>query len=122
MDGRVLIRRINLRQAPQPSRKIELAQILVPGVAIAMVDILCTVHKIAQTLRRRWDSEIRKHIPGMNAMRATALVRLAQTDGTSQEQLARVLEVSHMSVTRFVDDLEQLGWAQRRSDPADRRT
>ena len=43
-------------------------------------------------------------------------------EGINQARLALLLEVEHMTVTRIVDNLVELGWVERRPDPNDRRS
>jgi DNA-binding MarR family transcriptional regulator len=43
-------------------------------------------------------------------------------EGINQSQLAEMLEVEQMTVTRQIDNLEALGWVERRADTNDRRS
>jgi len=90
--------------------------------ALSQLDLLRLVHDVARTLRRRWDAELRAGIRGMSAPRAAVILQLGQSGGVSQSQLARLLGLSHMTVSRLLDDLEQQGWIQRDPVRADRRS
>jgi DNA-binding MarR family transcriptional regulator len=46
---------------------------------------------------------------------------LAQCEGVSQKRLAEISEVDPARLVRILDRLEAVGWAERRSDPQDRR-
>jgi DNA-binding MarR family transcriptional regulator len=50
-----------------------------------------------------------------------ALVALAHYGGVSQKRLAEISETDPTRLVRILDRLEALGWAERRSDPHDRR-
>jgi MarR family transcriptional regulator, transcriptional regulator for hemolysin len=50
-----------------------------------------------------------------------ALAALAHCEGVSQQRLAEITEIDPMRLVRILDRLEAVGWAQRRSDPQDRR-
>jgi MarR family transcriptional regulator, transcriptional regulator for hemolysin len=50
-----------------------------------------------------------------------ALVVLASNPGINQTRLAEICHLDRTQVTRVLDLLEALGWAQRRPDPCDRR-
>ena len=68
-----------------------------------------------------WDAQLRKSIPGMSAKRAEIILQLGKSGGASQIRLAHLLGLSQMTVSRLLDELEGLGFAQREAVPADRR-
>lgn len=86
-----------------------------------MFDLLGSLQDVAKTLRMRWDRELRVAIADMNAARASVLMQLAKSGGSSQVRLARLLGLNQMALTRVLNDLERLGWVQREPVPADRR-
>ena len=46
---------------------------------------------------------------------------LTQCEGVSQKRLAEISEVDPARLVRILDRLDAVGWAERRSDPQDRR-
>jgi DNA-binding MarR family transcriptional regulator len=50
-----------------------------------------------------------------------ALAALAHCGGVSQKRLAEISETDPARLVRILDRLEAVGWAERRSDPQDRR-
>jgi len=50
-----------------------------------------------------------------------ALAALAHCGGVSQRRLAEISETDPARLVRILDRLEAVGWAERRSDPQDRR-
>ena len=50
-----------------------------------------------------------------------ALAALAHCGGVSQKRLAEISETDPTRLVRILDRLEAVGWAERRSDPQDRR-
>ena len=50
-----------------------------------------------------------------------ALAALAHCGGVSQKRLAEISETDPTRLVRILDRLEAVGWAERRSDPHDRR-
>lgn len=58
---------------------------------------------------------------GLNASQYRLLMMLNPTDGQRLTTLSSRLLLSKSTVTRAVDQLEQLGWVRRVADPTDRR-
>jgi MarR family transcriptional regulator, transcriptional regulator for hemolysin len=84
--------------------------------------IVRLLRDIARLCRSRWDRELSTQIPGLTRARCTVLICLAQHEGVSQSALARILDISSMSLVRLLDRLEAAGCVMRRPDPDDRRT
>ena len=87
----------------------------------ATFDLLNLVQIVAVALRRQWEKELRAQIPELSAARAAVLFKLGQSGGRSQTQLARLLGLSQMTVSRLLDELERRDWIHREPMPADRR-
>jgi len=49
------------------------------------------------------------------------LVRLDRSEGLKQSELAEILDLQPISLTRLLDKLAECGLIERRADPADRR-
>ncbi|MGH6947086.1 MAG: MarR family winged helix-turn-helix transcriptional regulator [Kiloniellales bacterium] len=73
----------------------------------------------ARLLRRRFDAKAR----GLGLTRAQwrVLAYLARQNGRQQCELAEVLEVEPITLSRLIDRMEDGGWVERRPDPGDRR-
>jgi len=73
----------------------------------------------ARLLRRRFQQETR-HLQ-MTSAQLQILGRLAQNEGISQAQLATLLDMEPITVSRHVDRMEAAGLIERGAHPEDRR-
>jgi len=94
-----------------------------PGVVSPTVvfELLHALREVTDTLRTRWDRELRAGLPGINASRASVIVHLARSGDASQVRLARSVGVSQMTLTRLLDVLEQACFVRREQVLTDRR-
>jgi MarR family transcriptional regulator for hemolysin len=60
-------------------------------------------------------------ILGISRAQWTVLVRLERTEGLKQTELAEILDLQPISLTRLLDRLDENGLIERRADPNDRR-
>jgi DNA-binding MarR family transcriptional regulator len=88
---------------------------------LEMFELLCQIERVAQSLRRSWEKQLRETILNINAARAVVILQLGRSGGASQIHVARLLGFSQMTVSRLLDDLERLGWVRREPAPGDRR-
>jgi MarR family transcriptional regulator for hemolysin len=58
---------------------------------------------------------------GISRAQWTVLVRLEHTEGLKQSELAEILDLQPISLTRLLDRLDENGLIERRADPNDRR-
>lgn len=58
---------------------------------------------------------------GISRAQWTVLVRLERTEGLKQSELAEILDLQPISLTRLLDRLAENGLIERRADPNDRR-
>src|SRR6516164_6462399 len=58
---------------------------------------------------------------GMTRAQWAVLVRLDRSEGLNQSELAEVLDLQPITLTRLLDKLSDSGLIERRSDPDDRR-
>jgi MarR family transcriptional regulator for hemolysin len=58
---------------------------------------------------------------GMTRAQWAVLVRVDRTEGLNQSELAEVLDLQPITLTRLLDKLCDSGLIERRADPADRR-
>jgi DNA-binding MarR family transcriptional regulator len=73
----------------------------------------------SRQLRRLFDQRVRSL--GLTAPQARLLLSLERNPDANQVFHADLLEIEPITLTRIVDRLEEAGWIERRSDPADRR-
>jgi len=77
------------------------------------------VHEVARLLRRNFDRRVSDL--GLTQAQWRTLAYLSRHEGMNQSALAELLEIKPITLARLLDRLEQAGWIERRSDPADRR-
>jgi MarR family transcriptional regulator for hemolysin len=58
---------------------------------------------------------------GISRAQWTVLVRIDRTEGLKQSELAEILDLQPISLTRLLDRLAENGLIERRPDPNDRR-
>jgi DNA-binding MarR family transcriptional regulator len=77
------------------------------------------ISDVARLLRTAFDRRVR----GLSLTRSQWLVinRLSRRPGSTQSELAEMLEVEKATAGRMVDRMEKKGWVVRRSDAGDRR-
>lgn len=78
-----------------------------------------TVSDVARLLRTYADHKARQF--GMTRAQWAVLVRLQRCEGLKQSELADVLEIQPITLTRLLDRLCANGLIERRPDPDDRR-
>ena len=78
-----------------------------------------TLNDVARLLRTYADHKAAKF--GMTRAQWAVLVRLDRTQGLKQCELAEILDVQPITLTRQLDRLCDNGLIERRPDPADRR-
>ena len=73
----------------------------------------------SRQLRRLFDARVRNL--GLTGPQARLLLALERNPGENQVFYAERLEIEPITLTRIIDRLEDAGWVERQSDPADRR-
>lgn len=73
----------------------------------------------SRQLRRLFDERVRSL--GLTGPQARLLLSLERYPKENQAFYAERLEIEPITLTRIVDRLEDAGWIERKSDPADRR-
>jgi len=108
---------------PEASARFELESPLSAQstTLLEMFELLGKIQRLAQSLCKAWDKQLRRTIPDLSAARAEVILQLGRSGGASQIHLARLLGLSQMSVSRLLDRLERLGWVQREPVTGDRR-
>jgi DNA-binding MarR family transcriptional regulator len=82
--------------------------------------IVRLLHETARLWCRRYEKEVRAHLPGMTRARGTVLIYLAQHEGVNQAALAEILEIRPITLVRLLDRLEADGFVTRTPAPDDR--
>ncbi|MDB5599616.1 MAG: hypothetical protein JWN71_1660 [Xanthobacteraceae bacterium] len=77
------------------------------------------INEVARLLRTFADQEARQY--GMTRAQWAVLARLERHQGLKQAELADMLDMQPISLTRLVDRLADNGLIERRGDPNDRR-
>ncbi len=84
--------------------------------------IIDTGYRLADNsrqLRRLFDERVRGL--GLTGPQARLLLSLQRKPNENQSFYAERLEIEPITLTRIVDRLEDAGWVERQTDPADRR-
>src|SRR6185503_21373705 len=82
-------------------------------------DFAFVLNDVARMLRTLADQEARKF--GMTRAQWGVLFRLERSEGLKQSELAELLDIQPITLTRLIDRLCDSGLIERRSDPHDRR-
>jgi len=82
-------------------------------------EIAFTIMDVARMLRTYADQRARQF--GISRAQWGVLVRLDRSEGLKQSELADILDLQPISLTRLLDRLAENGLIERRPDPNDRR-
>jgi len=82
-------------------------------------EIAFTIMDVARMLKTLADQRVRPY--GMTRAQWAVLVRLDRSEGLKQAELAEMLDLQPITLTRLLDRLAQNGLIERRADPNDRR-
>jgi DNA-binding MarR family transcriptional regulator len=77
------------------------------------------LHDVARLMRKRFEQNAREL--GLTRSQCQVLAHLSRHEGIQQSNLAEILEVEPITLTRIVDRLEEAGLVERRAHPTDRR-
>ena len=77
------------------------------------------IHDVARLLRTYADQRVR--VLGMTRAQWAVLARLERSEGLKQSELADMLDLQPITLTRLIDRLCANGMIERRADPHDRR-
>src|SRR4051812_1606699 len=77
------------------------------------------INDVARLLRTYADQLARCH--GMTRAQWAVLVRLDRCEGLKQAEIAEMLDLQPITLTRLLDKLAKSGLIERRADPNDRR-
>jgi MarR family transcriptional regulator for hemolysin len=82
-------------------------------------EIAFTIMDVARMLKTYADQRARRF--GISRAQWGVLVRLNRSEGLKQSELADILDLQPISLTRLLDRLAENGLIERRADPNDRR-
>ena len=82
-------------------------------------DLAFTINDVARLLRTYADQKAARY--GMSRAKWAVLARLDRFEGLKQTELADMLDLQPISLTRLLDSLCANGLIERRADPDDRR-
>jgi MarR family transcriptional regulator, transcriptional regulator for hemolysin len=82
-------------------------------------EIAITLMDVARMLRTYADQRARQF--GISRAQWVVLMRLDRSEGLKQSELAEILDLQPISLTRLLDRLSDSGLIERRADPNDRR-
>jgi len=82
-------------------------------------EIAFTIMDVARMLRTYADQRARQF--GISRAQWVVLIRLDRSEGLKQSELAEILDLQPISLTRLLDRLAENGLIERRADPNDRR-
>jgi len=74
---------------------------------------------ITRMMSDRFDARAR--VLGVTRAQWSLIAALVRAEGSSQAQVASLMQVTPMAVGRLVDRMERAGWVERRAEPGDRR-
>jgi MarR family transcriptional regulator for hemolysin len=77
------------------------------------------ISDVARLIRTRADQKARQF--GMTRAQWAVLFRLERNEGLKQSELAEILDIQPITLTRLIDRLCDNGLIERRGDPNDRR-
>jgi MarR family transcriptional regulator for hemolysin len=82
-------------------------------------EIAVNIMDVARMLRTYADQRGRQF--GISRAQWVVLIRLDRSEGLKQSELAEILDLQPISLTRLLDRLSENGLIERRADPNDRR-
>jgi MarR family transcriptional regulator for hemolysin len=82
-------------------------------------EIAFQIMDVARMLRTYADQRARQF--GISRAQWAVLIRIERTEGLKQSELAEILDLQPISLTRLLDRLADNGLIERRADPNDRR-
>jgi MarR family transcriptional regulator for hemolysin len=82
-------------------------------------DLAFLINDVGRLLRTHADQKAARY--GMTRAKWAVLARLERFEGLKQNELAEMLDLQPISLTRLLDGLSDGGLVERRPDPTDRR-
>jgi MarR family transcriptional regulator for hemolysin len=82
-------------------------------------DFLFTLGEVFRLIRVYADKEAARY--GITRAQWAVLAKVERSEGLKQTELAELLEMQPITLTRLIDKLCDAGWIERRGDESDRR-
>src|SRR3954462_3931656 len=83
------------------------------------MNLLFTVGELARMIRAYADKQASRY--GITRAQWAVLAKVERSEGLKQSELAELLEMQPITLTRLIDRLCENGWIERRGDETDRR-
>jgi MarR family transcriptional regulator for hemolysin len=83
------------------------------------MNFLFTLAELQRLVRSYADKQASRH--GITRAQWAVLAKVERCEGMKQSELAELLEMQPITLTRLIDKLCERGWLERRSDDSDRR-
>jgi MarR family transcriptional regulator, transcriptional regulator for hemolysin len=83
------------------------------------MNFLFTLGELQRLVRAYADKQAARH--GITRAQWAVLAKVERTEGLKQTELAELMEMQPITLTRLVDKLCNSGWIERRGDETDRR-
>ena len=83
------------------------------------MNFLFTLGEVQRLVRAYADKEAARY--GITRAQWAVLAKVERSEGLKQTELAELLEMQPITLTRLIDKLCDAGWIERRGDTADRR-
>ena len=83
------------------------------------INFLFTLGELNRLLRVHADKQAARY--GITRAQWAVLAKVERTEGLKQSELAELMEMQPITLTRLIDKLCDNGWIERRSDDSDRR-
>jgi len=77
------------------------------------------IYEVSKLMRRDFDARVQSL--GLTQVQWRAIAHLSCQEGCNQKDLAELLEIKPITMTRLIDRLEESGWVVRQPDKSDRR-
>jgi MarR family transcriptional regulator for hemolysin len=90
-----------------------------PRTGSINVDFLFALFEVQRLLRLYADKQARRY--GLTRAQWAVLAKLERTEGMKQTEIADLMEMQPITLTRLIDKLCDAGLIERRSDDSDRR-
>jgi len=82
-------------------------------------DFIFALAEVQRLLRAYADKQAARH--GITRAQWAVLAKVERAEGLKQSELAEMMELQPITLTRLIDKLCDSGWLERRSDDSDRR-
>ncbi|NIB44305.1 MarR family transcriptional regulator [Pseudomaricurvus alkylphenolicus] len=83
------------------------------------INLAYCINDIARYFRTCFDREMSQH--GLTRSQWWLLANLQYNNGSSQQDLAEIMELGKSGTGKLIDQLEKKGWVERKPNPEDKR-